>query len=82
MPGEAISIVCPSCGARSDNAPAGLVGRNVRCPRCSVTFRVEAAAPHLPAAVATVVDRAIADDPDRRYPTAAELRDALREAID
>jgi serine/threonine protein kinase len=39
-------------------------------------------APHLPAAVATVVDRAIADDPDRRYPTAAELRDALREAID
>ena len=45
MPGEAISIVCPSCGARSDNAPAGLVGRNVRCPRCSCTFRVEAAAP-------------------------------------
>ena len=45
MPGEPISIVCPSCGARSDNAPAGLVGRNVRCPRCSCTFRVEAAAP-------------------------------------
>jgi predicted Zn finger-like uncharacterized protein len=45
MPGEAISIVCPSCGARSDNAPAGLVGRNVRCPRCSSTFRVEAAGP-------------------------------------
>jgi len=38
-------------------------------------------APHLPAAVAAVVDRAIADDPDRRYPTAAELRDALREVI-
>ncbi len=38
-------------------------------------------APHLPAAVAAVVDRAIADDPDRRYPTAAELRDALREAV-
>jgi serine/threonine protein kinase len=39
-------------------------------------------APHLPAAVAAVVDRAIADDPDRRYPSAAELRDALREALD
>jgi serine/threonine protein kinase len=38
-------------------------------------------APHLPAAVAAVVDRAIADDPERRYPTAAELRDALREAV-
>src|SRR6266704_1527568 len=30
-------------------------------------------APRLPAAVATVVDRAIADDPGRRYPTASEL---------
>jgi serine/threonine protein kinase len=39
-------------------------------------------APHLPAAVAAVVDRAIADDPDRRYPSAVELRDALREALD
>ena len=45
MPGQAISIVCPSCGARSDNAPAALVGRNVRCPGCSSTFRVEAGAP-------------------------------------
>ncbi len=37
--------------------------------------------PRLPEAVAAVVDRALADDPLRRYPTAAELRDALREAL-
>jgi hypothetical protein len=29
-----------------------------------------------------VIDRAIADDPQARYPTALELRDALREALD
>jgi serine/threonine protein kinase len=39
-------------------------------------------APHLPPAVAAVIDRAIADDPKARHPTAIELRDALREALD
>jgi eukaryotic-like serine/threonine-protein kinase len=37
--------------------------------------------PRLPPAVAAVVDRAIADDPLRRHPTALELRDALTEAM-
>ncbi len=39
-------------------------------------------APHLPPAVSAVIDRAIADDPKARYPTAVELRDALRGALD
>jgi serine/threonine protein kinase len=39
-------------------------------------------APHIPAAVSAVIDRAIANDPQARYPTAVELRDALREALD
>ena len=39
-------------------------------------------APHLPAVLAAVVDRAVADDPEARYPTAGELRDALRGALD
>jgi serine/threonine protein kinase len=37
--------------------------------------------PRLPAAVAAVVDRAIADDPLDRHSSAPELRDALREAL-
>jgi len=45
MAGAAIRIVCPSCGARSENAPPGLLGKSVRCPRCGGTFRVEAPAP-------------------------------------
>ena len=40
-----MTIVCPSCGARSDGAPAHLVGRSVRCPRCSSRFKVEAPGP-------------------------------------
>jgi eukaryotic-like serine/threonine-protein kinase len=44
--------------------------------------RLRKRAPHLPEAVAAVVDRAIADDPAARYPTAAEFRDALRGALD
>jgi serine/threonine protein kinase len=39
-------------------------------------------APHLPPAVSAVIDRAIADDPEARYATAVELRDALRGALD
>ena len=39
-------------------------------------------APHLPAAVAAVVDRALHDDIAARYPSGAELRDALRGALD
>ena len=34
----------------------------------------------VPGALAAVIDRAIADDPLHRHPTAVELRDALREA--
>jgi serine/threonine protein kinase len=37
--------------------------------------------PRLAAALAAVVDRAVADDPLHRHPTARELRDALREAM-
>jgi len=40
-----ISIVCPGCGTRSANAPAALLGRNVRCPSCARIFKVEAAPP-------------------------------------
>ena len=39
-------------------------------------------APHLPPAVSAVIDRAIADEPEARYATAVELRDALRGALD
>jgi eukaryotic-like serine/threonine-protein kinase len=38
--------------------------------------------PDLPASVAAVVDRAIADDPEARYPTGGEFCDALRKALD
>ncbi len=44
--------------------------------------RLRKRAPHLPEALAAVVDRAIADDPAARYSTAAEFRDALRGALD
>ena len=37
--------------------------------------------PELPAALAEVVDRAVEDDLDRRYPSATEFRDALRKAL-
>jgi serine/threonine protein kinase len=37
--------------------------------------------PRLPAALAAAVDRAIADDPLHRHPTALDLRDALRAAM-
>jgi WD40 repeat protein/serine/threonine protein kinase len=43
-----MTIVCPSCGARTDGAPAHLVGRSVRCPRCSSTFKVEGPAAPVP----------------------------------
>jgi eukaryotic-like serine/threonine-protein kinase len=38
-------------------------------------------APRLPAAMAAVVDRAIAEDPEKRFPDGAGLRDALRGAV-
>jgi hypothetical protein len=44
--------------------------------------RLRKRAPHLPEALAAVVDRAIADDPAARYQTAAEFKDALRGALD
>jgi serine/threonine protein kinase len=37
--------------------------------------------PSLPASLAAVVDRAVADDLAVRYPSAAEFRDALRDAL-
>ena len=37
--------------------------------------------PDVPAALAEVVDRAVEDDLDTRYPTATEFRDALRKAL-
>jgi serine/threonine protein kinase len=37
--------------------------------------------PDVPDALAEVVDRAVEDDLDKRYPTAAEFRDALRKAL-
>lgn len=72
MAGAPISIVCPSCGARSDNAPAGLLGRNVRCPRCSSTFRVEAPAPGPTVAAAPEPGPTVADAPEPG-PTRLEL---------
>ena len=38
---------------------------------------IRARDPRIPEGVARVVDRALADDPDQRYPTAAEFRDDL-----
>jgi hypothetical protein len=37
--------------------------------------------PRIPEAVARVVDRALHDDPERRYPTATEFRDELERAL-
>jgi WD40 repeat protein/serine/threonine protein kinase len=45
MASPSISIVCPSCGARNEKAPATLLGRHVRCPRCSNRFKVEEPGP-------------------------------------
>ena len=43
---------------------------------------VRKAHPSIPAAIDTIVRRAMARDPDRRYQTAGELRDALRAAYE
>ena len=71
-----IQVSCPGCGARSSRVPAHLAGRSVRCPRCSLAFKVEAAvelaapgpAPTVPEAPAPTAPEGVAP-----FPTAREL---------
>jgi WD40 repeat protein len=42
------SARCPSCGATSDQVPARLAGKTVRCPRCAARFALPAPGPGRP----------------------------------
>ncbi|HET7291765.1 MAG TPA: protein kinase, partial [Vicinamibacteria bacterium] len=72
MTEERLETACPGCGF-SSRVPAAAVGRNARCPRCSIVFRVEAARPapeptRLEAPVATTPEAPVATTPEPSRP--------------
>ncbi|HLA76722.1 MAG TPA: protein kinase [Vicinamibacteria bacterium] len=63
---------CPGCGVSSSRIPAHLAGKQVRCPRCQTTFKVESPTLPRPQPAATLFEDDLAP-PARPAPAATQL---------
>ncbi len=55
-PTSALTARCPGCGVTSSRVPPQLAGKQVRCPRCQTTFKVEFPPPLRAQPAATVFE--------------------------